>query len=165
MNKIRYLGTVFILLLLILAPELVHAGEPTHGTITPTEVRAQASKNSDKVDTLPNGKIVSLKARYGSWALIDYSGKTGYVTLSSLIMLPDQLVKKSQSKIASASSTLNIAAKPSVSIGNVNPGEIVRFVAKYGSWAQVIVGDKTGFVQEGALKSLPKTSIKITMST
>lgn len=159
--NIKKLVFIFTVIIVILSVKSVDASEkhPTHSMLNNTEMRNIASPHGEIVIELKSGETVTFIAKYGSWALVSYGDQNGYIPLISLNSINKSLLEQRRVGFLTKTVPMYAEAKVGEEIDILSTGEVVSFIAKYGSRAQVILGKKIGYIPYDSVETLPTLSL------
>jgi uncharacterized protein YgiM (DUF1202 family) len=162
MNKKRktagaFLVTGAMLLSSWMAPMATVFAAEAVGTVTADvlNVRSGPGTNYDRIDTLANGKKVTLLGASNGWYQISYDGKTGYVSgtyiqiESSGGTTPDPTPTPTQKTGVVTADVLNVRSGPSTDYSKIDAvysGKQLTITGEINGWYQVSYDGKSGYV-------------------
>lgn len=118
-------------------------------------VRSGPGTNYDRIDTLANGKKVTLLGASNGWYQISYDGKTGYVSgtyiqvESSGGTTPDPTPTPTQKTGVVTADVLNVRSGPSTDYSKIDAvysGKQLTITGEINGWYQVSYDGKSGYV-------------------
>jgi len=122
-----------------------------------SDIRASASTSSSKVLSLSKGKTVYIYYYSGSYAYVNYSGKTGYFPKSALSPVSPSSKPSIKAYAYIASDYANVRSSPSTSssvLRKITKGKTIEIVAKnyLTDWQQIWASSKYGYVHTSNIK-------------
>ena len=144
---------LFLILLLFLLCLALPALSETARVLTPggaLNMRKAADAKSGLAGEIPNRSLVEVEETGSVWCKVVYGKKTGYVK-TEFLKLPSQLPGKT---VYPDGGALPLRAAPDAAapvIAATNGAEPVTVESLAGDWAQVRLGEETGFVPVEAL--------------
>lgn len=138
---------------------------------TSLRVRSEASINSNIIAYLKEGQAVNIIKKCGSWYNIELDGQKGYVYKDYIEFIQNSNninnntsnveSKSKRGEVTNVSSNLRMRVGPSTStnvITYLNDGQALTITGESGSWYEVEVDGKQGYVSKDYVKLLDSTS-------
>ncbi|MBQ4451561.1 MAG: SH3 domain-containing protein [Clostridia bacterium] len=132
-----------------IANPTINPGENTDGLVTSaTNVYQYATTSSSKLTNLKADTRLTILGRAGAWALIEYSGRQGYVQTDCIQNLSAVTLKADEAYTATvtqAGTVKKYMYSGSGSAGSVSKGLKVNVLAHTTSWALIEKSGNTGY--------------------
>lgn len=121
---------------------------------TSVRMRSQPNTNSEILGYYSNGVTMSVLGSVKDWYKVSYNGKTGYISAQYMRITPDDGYSTAKSGTVSGSG-VRMRMGPSTdfaSLGTFNKGTDVKVSGKTGSWYEVSINGKYGYMSADYIK-------------
>ena len=124
----------------------------TRWTTAGLNLRQAADADSARLLTIPAGTKITVTATSGNWSRTTYGGKTGWVSASYLSAAAAPSAKRYR-YTSMSTRLLKSASSGAARVVSVSKGEKVQLLKTSGSWSNVKLGSKTGWVKTSKLSA------------
>jgi uncharacterized protein YgiM (DUF1202 family) len=124
----------------------------TSGTLN---IRSGPGTNYGVIGSLKKGATVTITGSTGSWFIISFGGKTGYVSYSYIRLSASAPSTTKTGTVNIASGTLNVRSGPGTGysvVGALKKGNQVTVTSTVGSWYQIQFSGTTAYVSTSYVK-------------